>query len=59
MKFTIQNVEDIPEDLPPGQYCCRIVTVTWAEISVEFLNREHQYGDCLIQLDKEPEGSGA
>jgi hypothetical protein len=52
VKFTIVNKEVIPDGLPEGMYCCRVVSATWDEIVIEFIRREHVMGDCLIQLVK-------
>lgn len=53
MKFTVANTEEIPEDLAPGVYCCRIESATWEEIKVRFVpGSRHHAGDCLIQLTK-------
>lgn len=53
MKFTIVNQDDIPPDLPPGTYKTRVLSATFEEIRVEFINEEvKDAADCLIKLVK-------
>lgn len=49
---TIINMDEIPDDLPPGTYCTRLESITWDEMKVRFLNQVHVRGDCLVQLVK-------
>jgi hypothetical protein len=54
--MSIVNAGDIPDDLPPGTYCCRLdESSTIAEFRARFVTppRRHVPGDCLIQLIKE------
>jgi hypothetical protein len=54
MKFTITNLEEVPDDLAPGTYCCHLVSATWEEWKVRFdPSHPHKTGDCLLQLVKE------
>ena len=54
MDLTVTNLEEIPGDLAPGVYCCRLESMTWQEMKVRFVpGSQHQPGDCLIQLTKE------
>ena len=58
MDFTVVNLEEIPGDLAPGVYCCRLESMTWQEMKVRFVpGSRHEPGDCLIQLVKQPEDS--
>lgn len=53
MKFTIVNQDEIPPNLPPGTYKTRVVSTTFEEIRVEFINEEvKDHTDCLIKLVK-------
>jgi len=58
---TIINLEAIPDDLPPGTYCCRLdessSLVNGAGFRARFIipPRPHVPGDCLIQIVKAPE----
>jgi hypothetical protein len=58
MGVTIINMEDVPGDLTPGTYCCRLDESSHlgdfrARLIIPL--RPHVPGDCLIQLVKEPE----
>ena len=54
MDLTVTNLEEVPDDLAPGVYCCRLESMTWQEMKVRFVpGSQHQPGDCLIQLTKE------
>jgi hypothetical protein len=56
--MTIINAEEIPADLAPGTYCCRLdESTTLAEFRIRFVmpSRIHQSGDCLVQIVKHPE----
>lgn len=54
MRFTVTNLEEVPDDLAPGVYCCRVEAATWEEVKVRFVpGSEHRPGDCLFQLAKE------
>ena len=55
MAMVIINDQEIPADLPPGSYCCRIdESTTWAEFRVRFVvpPRVHEPGDCLVRVTK-------
>jgi len=55
MAVTIINPDDIPDDLVPGRYCCRLdESSTLLSINARFITppRPHQPGDCLIQAVK-------
>ena len=53
MDLTVTNLEEIPDDLAPGVYCCRLESMTWQEMKVRFVpGSRHKPGDCLIQLTK-------
>jgi|HubBroStandDraft_6_1064221.scaffolds.fasta_scaffold66720_7 hypothetical protein len=58
MAVTIINLEDIPENLAPGSYCCRLdESSTLSDFRARLITppRPHEPGDCLIQLVKQPE----
>jgi hypothetical protein len=62
MKFTLTNPECVPEGLPRGTYCTRLVSASWAEMKFRFVvpGRVHVAGDCLVQLkvsDKDLHGA--
>jgi hypothetical protein len=54
VELIVTNLEEIPDDLEPGVYCCRLESMTWQEMKVRFVpGTRHQPGDCLIQLARE------
>lgn len=58
MAVTILNLEDIPEDLTPGSYCCRLdESSTLSDFRARLITplRPHEPGDCLIQIVKQPD----
>jgi hypothetical protein len=60
MALDLVNPQDIPADLAPGTYCCRLADdFTWGSYRVRFVTppRSHEPGDCLIQLIKEDDGA--
>ena len=55
MSLTVINQHEIPADLPPGSYCCRLdESSTLAAFRVRFVvpPRIHEPGDCLVQITK-------
>jgi hypothetical protein len=55
---TIVNLEEIPDDLAPGEYCCRIdESTTLADWRFRFVAppRRHVPGSacCLVHITKE------
>lgn len=51
--LTVVNAEEIPADLAPGAYCCRLdESSTMAEFRVRFVvpAQPHRPGDCLVQV---------
>lgn len=55
MALTLTNPAEIPDDLAPGSYCCRLdESSTLAEFRVRFVvpPRAHVSGDCLVQITK-------
>ena len=56
MVWVVINKEQIPDDLEPGAYCCRLDEVTLTEFRVRFVvpPRIHEPGDCLAQITKTP-----
>jgi hypothetical protein len=58
--MTVINASEIPADLEPGSWCCRLdESTTWAEFRVRFVTppRRHVPGDCLVQIVKEEPGA--
>lgn len=58
MAVTLANPQDIPEDLAPGVYCCRLdESSTLTQFAARFITppQQHEPGSvcCLIQLTKE------
>jgi hypothetical protein len=59
MSVTLVNPNDVPDDLAPGTYCCRLdessSLIGDAGFRARFIvpPRSHEAGDCLIQLTKE------
>lgn len=59
MAVTLVNPQDVPDDLAPGMYCCRLdessSLIGHAGWRARFVTppRSHEPGDCLIQLIKE------
>lgn len=59
MAVTLVNPQDVPGDLAPGTYCCRLdessSLIGDAGFRARFVTppRPHEPGDCLIQLTKE------
>ena len=60
--MTLINPQDIPADLAPGTYCCRLdessSLIGPAGLRARFVvpPRLHEHGDCLIQLTKSSSG---
>ena len=57
--ITIINPDDIPADLTPGTYCCRVdKSSTMREIRLRFVTppEAHVPGDCLAQVVKRETG---
>jgi hypothetical protein len=57
MAVTLVNPEAIPDDLPPGTYCCRLDESShWGDFRARLITppRSHEPGDCLIQIVKQP-----
>lgn len=58
--MTLINADEIPADLAPGSYCCRLdessslIGPAGLRARLVMPPRIHQPGDCLIQLIKEP-----
>ena len=55
----IINPDDIPDDLAPGTYCCRLdESSTMRELRLRFVTppRAHVPGDCLLQVIKHETG---
>jgi len=53
------NPDDIPDDLAPGTYCCRLdESSTMRELRLRFVTppRAHVLGDCLLQVIKHETG---
>lgn len=51
----LTNPGDIPDDLAPGTYCCRLdESSTMRELRIRFVMppRTHIPGDCLVQIVK-------
>jgi len=56
----IINADEIPDDLAPGTYCCRVDdSTTWAGFRYRFVvpPRVHVPGDCLVQIVKAAPGT--
>lgn len=59
MAVELINKDEIPADLAPGTYCCRLdessSLIGPAGFRARFVMppHPHQLGDCLIQLTKE------
>lgn len=56
----ITNPGDIPDDLAPGTYCCRLdESSTMRELRIRFVTppRVHASGDCLVQVVKHETGT--
>lgn len=52
------NKDEIPADLEPGTYCCRLdESSTLGAFRVRFVMppRVHEAGDCLVQIVKHPD----
>lgn len=57
--ITLINPEDIPADLTPGTYCCRLdKSSTMRELRLRFVTppEAHVPGDCLVQVIKHETG---
>lgn len=55
MSVAVANPGEIPADLAPGKYCCRLdESSTLARLRVRFVTppRVHVPGDCLVQVVK-------
>lgn len=53
-KYTIINLEDISDDLPSGTYKTEVVSASWEEIKVRFINEQvRNFTDCLFKLVKD------
>ena len=55
MRYVIDNLDELPENLPPGQYCAHLTersTLGELHLNVVF-DKKHEPGDCLIQMNKE------
>lgn len=60
--LVIVNEADIPAELAPGKYCCRIdESFTWTRMAVRFVTPPHLHepGDCLVQVIKHEEAPSA
>ncbi len=55
MKFEIINPEDIPEDLPPGEYTTQIVSADWDAMKLKFIGDKYDSNipNCLIPVIKD------
>lgn len=57
--MTLINADEIPPDLAPGSYCCRLdessSLIGPAGLRARLVTppRVHEFGDCLIQLTKD------
>jgi hypothetical protein len=63
--MTVINQDEIPDDLAPGKYCCRLdessSLISGAGFRVRFVvpPRVHVPGDCLVQIIKaDPDTEG-
>jgi len=60
MGTSVVNANEVPDDLAPGTYCCRLdESSTMRELRLRFVTppRVHVPGDCLVQVVKHETGA--